>query len=752
MKTTNQSISEILTQNSTSFFIPPFQRAYAWGKSEIERYFRDMMRIIKSELDPRQHDKEEHFFGTLVISKEEEGFASKSVVIDGQQRLTTTLLFLIALRDLEPDEKNQDYITQNYLTNNTSTFEDKIKLKQVTKDWDSYRALVNKEEAKPGIIQNAYHLFTKLVSETKRSHPQIRFEHYIKAIMRMNVAVIFLDERPFKGEDPQIIFETLNSLGKPLTLSDLVRNFVLLKMNSSNQSDIYEKIWHPKIEAVLNDDASRFFRDYLQYKTASSIKVVSDSNTKEVYQQFTGFVEERFDTHKDFIDDIVRYVQWYKWIVTEVVTDTISRDAHNDKVIIELTRNIFHDIQTEAFKPFVLGLFEYHQDRRMDDETLIAILKVIRTYLIRRRILGLGQGENKNIVLLVGHIKDLATGAASIFDVLSGMLYWMRFPNDNEMKTALLAKNFYDELKKYSKFILGKIEEHNAKVAVNFRDPKITIEHIMPQKLNGCWELELGDDYARIHKAYLHNIGNLILTEFNSEIGNKPFAEKKQHLNESSLHFRLDVINKETWNEASLQTHHANMIEWFLSTFPLPDTYKDRDNWKVSQELLERTRLSPLDDDAGDFAEGNKPTEILINGGARKVFSWPQVLFRFLLHIYKSQDLDFEFVYNNQAQLFNKEDVIIKWSDVKRRIEENPDWKGRYRTLNGGKTWDKAENITDGDYLIHVNISASACMRRIANVMNRFNMPNNYVEVVLSSSSPRKKTQADSSLLMVSGV
>src|SRR5690606_3113342 len=149
-----------------------------------------------------------------------------------------------------------------------------IKLKQVTKDWEAFRALVNKTQPNHGIINNAYQLFSKLINDTKRTNPEILLEHYITAIQRMNVAVIFLDERPFKGEDPQIIFETLNSLGKPLTLSDLVRNFVLLNMDSKNQSEVYEKIWHPKIEAVLNENTSAFFRDYLQYKTNKSIKAV----------------------------------------------------------------------------------------------------------------------------------------------------------------------------------------------------------------------------------------------------------------------------------------------------------------------------------------------------------------------------------------------------------------------------------------------------------------------------------------------
>ncbi len=312
MKTENHSINDVLTKNATSFFIPPFQRAYAWGKPEIERYFSDVIRIIKSELNPEEHDKLEHFFGTIVIKEESKGFSNKSVVVDGQQRLTTTLLFLIALLDIEGDITRKQQITDLYLKNNASYFEDKIKLKQVTKDWDAYKALVNKQEPNVGIIKTAYQIFTKLINDTKIKKSYIVFDHYILAIKRMNVAVIFLDERPHKGEDPQIIFETLNSLGKALTLADLVRNFILLSLDSEKQFVLYETKWQPKIEAQLNEDTSKFYRDYLQYKTVSLIKTVSDekadSNTKEVYQIFKEYVTDKFPTHEDFINDIIRFV------------------------------------------------------------------------------------------------------------------------------------------------------------------------------------------------------------------------------------------------------------------------------------------------------------------------------------------------------------------------------------------------------------------------------------------------------------
>ncbi len=732
MKTESHSINDVLAKNATSFFIPPFQRAYAWGRPEIERYFSDISRIIESEIDKKQHDKLEHFFGTVVIKEEKAGFANKSVVVDGQQRLTTTLIFLIALRDCETDPIKQDYITQNYLTNNSSSFQDKIKLKQVTKDWDSYRALVTKSQPNPGVISIAYELLKKLITEKRKLNPEVDFEHYIIAIQRINVAVIFLDERPFKGEDPQIIFETLNSLGKPLTLSDLVRNFVLLNMESNKQSDIYEKIWHPKIEDVLNENSSKFFRDYLQYKTASSLKVVSDNNTKELYQQFKDFVEENFEDHNDFVNDIVRFVKCYKWIITEIINEPISSNNTKDKEIKELLRNIFHDIKAEAFKPFVLGLLEYHQyavnDVKLSDDFFIATLTTIRTYLIRRRIIGLTQGENKNIVTFSKKIGELSKGNIQMIELLTNVFYRLRLPNDNEIKTSLATMNFYEGSKQYSKFVLGKIEEHNTKVSVDFRNPKITIEHIMPQTLEDSWKVELGENYKDIHKNYLHNIGNLILTEFNSEIGNKPFEEKKRKLETSSLNYRLDIIKRNTWSEQSIKEHLANMITWFLDTFSLPEQYKEKANWNTL--TLENTLFSPSDTDSGDVAEGNRPTELHINGEVIEVKTWQDVFIRFLKYLRDSPDFDFDFILENQLECFRRDDTIIKWSTLKELIDTNVDLSNRYKTFDG-KVWEKLKVLDDDILFIHINISASNCMTRISNVMDKFNMPSNSVEIKL---------------------
>ena len=732
MQTETHSIHDILAKNATSFFIPPFQRAYAWGKTEIERYFSDIIRIINSELDTAQSDKQEHFFGTLVIKEEKAGFVNKSIVVDGQQRLTTTLLFLIALRDNEPNQENKDFITGTYLTNNASSFQDKIKLKQVSKDWDAYRALITGTSAKPGIVKNAYDIFTKLIANIKISRPEITLEKYIVAIQRINVAIIFLDERPFKGEDPQIIFETLNSLGKPLTLSDLIRNYVLLNMDSAHQAIMYETIWYPHIELPLSGSTSDFFRDFLQYKKSTSIKAVSDNNTKELYANFKNFVEESYTTHKAFIDDIVKYVKLYTWIMQEEIAETISSDKIKDSQIKELLRNIFHDIKTEAFKPFILGLLYYHQNQTstiiFSDDNFIAILQIIRTYLIRRRVAKLTQGENRNIVLLCNRIHDLVQKKIEMIDLLSSMFYKMRLPNDDEIRQVLMISKFYEDFKTYGKFILGKIEEYNAKVPVDFRNFKVTIEHIMPQTLSDEWKAMLGTHYEEIYKTYLHNIGNLILTEFNSEIGNKPFKDKKTKLHTSSLYYRLEIVDYAVWNEDSIKRHQSNMINWFLQTFPLPQQYQSTPNY--DRKKPDVTTFSPLDDDAGDWAEGHKPAKMIIDSKVLSVATWQDVFIKFLTFMKEDNRYDFQFVLDNQTDLFNKEGVVLNWRSLKMIIDKNLERATRYKSFDGLFP-DKILNPKDDTLFIHTNISAATCMNRIASVMTKFDMPREFVIITL---------------------
>ena len=723
MDVQRSNLKDLVAKNVTSFYIPPYQRAYAWKKAEITRFFRDLCRIIESELDKECKDKLEHFFGTLVVKNEPVGIAgTRTIIIDGQQRVTTGLILLMAVRDLISDPESQKLITDTYLVNPSSTFEDKIKLKQVTKDWDAYRALVLGHPMIPGAVTEAYKTFRRLLSDYCAEDERVSLKHFILALGRVNVAVIILDERAYKGEDPQIIFETLNSLGRPLTFSDLIRNFILLNMSSQKQTEAYEKVWYPKIEEPLGESTSSFLRDYLQLKLATSLKSISDSNTKELYQQFKDYATDNWESRDELMTDIVDYIDCYLFIIDPDFTGFVSTDPR----VKELTRNIFQDIGTEAFKPLVLGLLHHHCHSGHNEAQLISLLTTIRTYLIRRRVLKLTKAENKAIPRLCKRIEEIYSGNISLIDLLSSQMYQLRMPNDIEIRSTLESLNFYKELTRYAKLILGKIEEHRAKVAVDFRDPKITIEHIMPQTITTAWRDELGQDADEIHAQYLHNIGNLILTEFNVEMSNTSFENKKNRLATSSLAYRLDIMDKERWSLESILSHQKVMINAFIDTFSLPDEYQRAENWK--QRVTEGyTDFSPLDDGIHRLLAGEKPVSIRLDDVTAPVHSWQEVFLNFIKLVTQKRTT-LQYLKGNQKPLFNKDNALLTW----RELQQDPGLvqKRYYKNLAGEFPFQAVEP-SDDDEFVHIDISSSTCICRIAKTMADLGMSKDCVSIAI---------------------
>ncbi len=717
------SISNVLSLTATSFFIPPFQRAYAWGKTEIERYFSDIKKILQYKDKPKQL---EHFFGTLVVKSEINGFDNIYKIIDGQQRLTTTLIFLIALRDnLTTDNNEINHINQTYLFTSNGN----IKLTPVIKDYENYQALVNKQITKPSIIKTAYDIFCNLINDYKKQFSEVILQDFIYAIKKLNVAVIFLEEDPFKGEDPQIIFETLNSLGKPLTLSDLIRNYVLLNFPADKQTKIYETLWFPKIEQPLGDKSSEFFRDFLQYKTQKLLKVVSNNSTKEIYAEFKNYIATKYKDNTEFINDIISYAPLYKLVITE--ENKVGEIIKNAE-IIELLRNIFWDIKSEAFKPFVLGMLFYYNNKKLSDNILIDSLKTIRTYLIRRRIMKLTLGENKTIPTLSKFVDDLANKKITMLELLTNLAFATRFPNDAEVRKKLTETPLYEESKSYIKFIFGKIEKHNTKVSVNFRDSKITIEHIMPQKLTEDWQNMLGENFEDIHKEYLHNIGNLILTEFNSEMGNKPFDEKQTKLKKSNLNFRNEILNAKKWSKLEIKNHQEKMIDDFLTVFDLPQQFQLSSNWnQIVKDQVFNDEISPLDDEASTIVTGSKPKSIIIDDQIFKVSNWQDVFITFLKFIRDDDNFGLDKIFNNQTKIFGKKDGIITWEKLEQKIQHSEYVKNIYKSFDGLFSY-KIKNIKNNELFININISAKNCIEIIANIMNKFDINEDFVKISIN--------------------
>lgn len=747
MDASKSNIKEILLLRN-SYYIPPFQRSYAWGKPQLERFFSDITRIIDSDLDAQQKDKLEHFFGTIVIKHISRGTSTVSIIVDGQQRITTSLLFIIALRDTllkgKKDEREIEDLNADFLIENRSTYPDKIKLKQVTTDWNAYRALVKGEPANTGFINNAYNTFKKLITqyiEEKSNHKiNIDLENFLNALAKLNIAVIALDERPFKGEDPQIIFETLNSLGKPLSLADLIRNYVLFDFsNDEDQTRVYEELWHPKIENLLLDKSSTFFRDYLQYKLSRSIKVVSDSNIKEIYQVFRNYAETHFSNKTALINDLIKYSSWYNWIVNPYHTDTISSDVKHNSEIKELLKNIFQDIKATAFIPFVLGLLEHNQIgqeenelTKLSDELLIKYLTIIRTYLIRRRVLKLTQGENKEIVLHCKEIPQIVTEEISLLQMLTTFIYVLRLPNDSEIRDGLSKVNFYRGLRTYSKFILGKIEENISKVSPDVRNSYITIEHIMPQKLSNEWKEHLGVNFNEIQEKYLDNIGNLILTEFNSEVSNNSFEVKKSLLQKSNLSLRNFVITKERWGEEQILEHQKFMIDNFLATFPLEEEFQLAQNWNISSNTTIRNMLySPMDEVMEDIPSGTKPKTLIFDNIIYEVKSWKSLYLTFLKHIYLNYPDYFKIIYQNKEELLKRTDSILYYSSLTEKIDNRDITDLKYYQDFEGNTYNKDTHNSNNLYF-YCYLKIDAIIQRINNVINRLPLNEDSVKIELA--------------------
>lgn len=709
MDVQKETVKSLLGNSQHFFFIPPFQRAYAWGKEEIDRFFDDVRRLVESELNPEELYKKEHFFGTIVVKGESCGVGNNLIVIDGQQRLTTSLLLVIALRDTLADERQAAQLNETFLTSRVSNFDEKIKLKQVSKDWDAYKALVLGESpAEDGAITNAYTRFITLIKNYGEKNENVHLEHYLYALDRLNVARISLENNPYKGEDPQIIFETLNSLGKPLTLADLVRNYILLGMESGKQSDIYDNVWYPKLEAPLGEDVSNFFRDYLQMRLSSQVKVVSNNNTKEIYRIFKDVVSDAFPSMDDFVREIIPYVTYYQWILHPFTDKNISENRQADEAIKELLYNIFFDIKTDPFNPLVLRLLALHQNNnesaRLSDEKLIESLESIRLFLIRRRLCKLAGGENQLIPRLCTRVEEIASGKKTMLEILFELPYVLRIPNDDELEKVLSEADVYKDRKDYIRFAFLKMEEHRSKRKLVLSEgKKPTIEHVMPETLNAAWRSYLGADYERIYNTYLHNIGNLILTEFPSEMKNLAFEEKKKKLRVSSLHSRFDLIAINRWDEAAILQHQKDMIRHLSETFPLPEEYRKRD-W--SRDMDEEGLIFPLDEITEKMVKGTKPRCIRILEEDYPVKQWKEVLPIFFRVFRKDYPDSFSVLLENSEILFNdrKNPKLITYGQLK-VTHSNESINEYYRTLES-KTIKDIASLADSDILVYVNLSA----------------------------------------------
>ncbi len=479
---------ELLSNNDVTFFIPPYQRNYEWEKEQCEVFLNDIIRVTQNNKEAR---KSEHFFGTVTYFQTETAFGqpNKLVLIDGQQRITTTMLFLVALRDVIYDEGLKRYIESKYLRNDnvSDDSEYKIKLKQVETDWKVYCDIILgnhlQERSKNSAIYRNYAYFTNELKELEEDTGFTLADVIELGLSKFSVVTVELQPERNPWENPQEIFESMNSLGKPLALGDLVRNYLLLGIKPEGQEFLYKNYWLHMEESIPHQ-VSGFIRDYMQLKEKKSFKQATERNYKELYSNFKE-IFGGYDTG-ELLKTLSEYSDYYAYILLFETTGSKKIDKRLEDV---------KTLDVTTSYSFLMALIKSWKGKEITEQMLCDILDAFIIYITRRRIIGVVQAENKNFPTLVKKVPQLVRAQdkkREMFKILSSMENHLRVPNDIEMERGLSIMNFYGL--KLCKFVLSLIEESITKSRPDKNDEKLQIEHIMPRKLNEDWEKELGED------------------------------------------------------------------------------------------------------------------------------------------------------------------------------------------------------------------------------------------------------------------
>ncbi len=559
MKATETNCLKFLKEPK-QFVIPIYQRTYSWTLKQCQQLWHDILRATEDE------SVSGHFIGSVVYI--ERGLyqvtsVPQLLVIDGQQRLTTISLLLAALgKAIEASgdslEISRRKIENYYLFNNEEEGEARYKLLLTQSDKETFIRLI-KDEEQPNtesrrIVEN-YQYF-----ESQIRKQEIDLNSLYQGISKLIIVDIALDR---DHDNPQLIFESLNSTGLDLSQADLIRNYVLMGLEPKEQEEIYKNYWYPMEQsfgqASSNDLFDRFMRDYLTVKSRSG----TIPNIRDVYSSFKNYVQKQKDISiKDFIADIYRYSKYFARLAFNQETDPEIKQALVD----------INTLKVDVAYPFLLEVYEDYTQNLLVREEFIRILRLVESYVFRRTICGLPtQGMNKNFAVLSREI-DKDNYIESVELAFFRKNTYKRFPDDDEFRREIIFKDIYN-LRNHN-YLLQKLENYERlKELVNVNN--YTIEHIMPQnpKLSKAWQVELGENWKEIQAKYLHTIGNLTLTGYNSEYGDRPFLEKrdmKDGFADSPLRLNRMLSKLEHWNETEIKNRAETLADTSVKVWSFP--------------------------------------------------------------------------------------------------------------------------------------------------------------------------------------
>lgn len=581
MEANKNKLLGMLSNKNVTFFIPPYQRNYEWTENQCEIFFDDIVKVTETNLSGKYA---EHFFGTIVYVQDEHIFGQPDVLVltDGQQRITTTMLCLAAIRDSIDNEDIKQSIDKDYLKNEkvSSDTEYKIKLKQVETDWEVYKKIILSEdfddEDKKSVVWKNYKYFMDRIQNevAKKDYDLIKLIEL--GFDKFSIVTIQLEPKKNFWENPQEVFESMNSLGKPLSLADLVRNYILLGKDAEEQEYLYHNYWL-SMEKTVPNDLSNYIQNFMQLKQQETYKKATDKNCKELYGIFKKIFKDT--SSQELLDDLKKYSKYYAQVA-------LGETTGNDSIDTKLTD--LRSIDVTTVYCFLMVIVSEWHNGNFSTKDVNDILDVFIIYFLRRKILKLTQGENKVFPKLIREIPSLISSSdkkLKMFKILGNQNNALRLPNDIEVRQQLQTMNFY--YLSHCKFILSLIEESITKCRPSKDDKLLQIEHIMPQTLNENWETMLGKEHERIHQEYVHTIGNLTLIRHNQELGNKSFEEKKEvYINHSGLQIAKSyIVNQNKWSEEEIIKRRDWIVNYILDyILPIPEDMKTKNNFHQEKE------------------------------------------------------------------------------------------------------------------------------------------------------------------------
>lgn len=539
--------SDLIEKNKRQFKVPVYQRNYDWSTIECEKLFYDILHAFDTD--------KKHFTGTIVyIVDNTTSTLDEVLIIDGQQRLTTLYILLKTLLDYS-NEMNSVRVKEEIeevIFNRHCDEVYKIKLKPIKSDNEQLKYLVENridEMDRNSHIYKNYEFFKVKIKESLDAGYELR--DVLDGIKKLEMVEIVLDVS--QGDEPQKIFESINSTGLELSLADLIRNYLL--MDDANQDYLYDYYWQPIEKNVGYANLGEFVITFLNSQLSRTV------NSKNAYRCFKEHCEAGSLSHEDVLKELKRDSKYYGTIIG-VNSTSFKRE------IVELLQS-FYAIKQTTINPLLFRILRDYEDSLIDDETIINVLDYLLTYLVRITACEI----NKNLAKFFNSFYSrVIQNEASYENYYENFVYFLnsirtndRMPTDKEFRDALIYKPIYK--KPICKFLLATIENSTHE---RLDTSNLTIEHILPQKENAAaWKAELGSEYEKVYETYLHTLGNLTITGYNSELGTKPFSEKKELIRNNS---RANILNEcvlsvDKWNEISILKRAKSLAGKLVEAF-----------------------------------------------------------------------------------------------------------------------------------------------------------------------------------------